>query len=216
MSTLEISAQLRTELGKKNQEVRWAGMIPAVIYGGKQAYNIKVPKNLFDKVFVAAGESTIVNVLLDGKTIPVLIKEYQLDPVTDDLLHVDLYEVDMTKEITVHIALEFVGEAPAVKLGGTLVHNMSQLEVRCLPKDLVHEIKVDVSGLQTFEDKILVSDLPIPAGMKVNADASALVAKVDQQKEEVAPTISEADAVAAVESAKPVKKAEDEEGEEKK
>ena len=176
--------------------------------------NVKVDKNSFIKIFAQAGESTIVELNFeDGKKIPVLIYDYQRNPVSHEVNHIDFYEVDMNKVITTTIPLVFVGEAPAVKaLAGDLFKGLEGVEVTCLPKDLVKQIEVNISSLKTFADVIHVSDLKVPSGMKINNQESVVVAKVMAHIEEVFETVvSEADAVAAVEAA--VKK-EPKEGEE--
>lgn len=188
MEKLILNAETRTEMKKKLVwGLRNEGVIPAVVYGGKENINIKVKKNEFTKLYAKAGESTIITLLLDGKKeIPVLVKDEQVDPILNDYTHVDFKEIDMTKEITVAVELNFMGEAPAIKeLGGTFVRNLNNIQVRCLPNNLVHQIDVDLSALKTFDDAIHVSDLNVPADIHVINIPTQLVAKVVEQKVEV-------------------------------
>jgi large subunit ribosomal protein L25 len=104
------------------------------------------------------------------------------------MVHVDLLRIDMNKPLTATVELKYVGEAPAVKeLGGTLVHNINELEVKCLPKDLVSHINVDVSTLKTFDDVIKLKDLVIPAGIEIISNhaedvlATAIPALTEEQ-----------------------------------
>jgi len=195
MEKLTLDAQTRTEMKKKKVwALREEGVIPAVVYGGKENINIKVKKNEFTKLYAKTGESTIITLVLDGKKeIPVLVKEEQVDPILNDYTHVDFKEIDMAKEIVVPVELNFLGEAPAIKeLGGTFVRNLNHVQVRCLPSKLVHFIDVDLSALKTFDDAIHVSDLKIPEGIKVTNLATQLVAKVVEQKVEIEPVATEA------------------------
>ena len=109
----------------------------------------------------------------------VLIHDTQYHPLTDEIIHVDLYKPDLKKETEAAVPLIFVGESPAVKnLEGTLIKNIQEIEVRALPQDLPHEIKVDVSKLETFEDNILIKDLDIPKGVEVLKEEAEIVVSV--------------------------------------
>lgn len=199
MAHIQLAGQTRTELKKQVAVLRAEGFIPAVVYGGKENRTIKIPASAFQKVFAQAGESSIIDLTIDEKTsIPVLVYDVQKHPTTTEVIHIDFFEVDMNKTITANIPLVFTGIAPALKLGGTLLESLDEVAVTCLPKDLPHDITVDLSVLKTFEDSIHVSDLQIPAGVTVTTPGQVLVAKVVEKLEEVETTISEADAVAAV------------------
>jgi hypothetical protein len=91
-------------------------------------------------------------------------------------MHADLRQIDMNENIEVQVALQFVGESPAVKaLGAILVKNMDEVTVRCLPKDLVHEINVDITSLTQFHDSIAIKDLKLPAGLEVIGNPNDLI-----------------------------------------
>jgi large subunit ribosomal protein L25 len=140
----------------------------------------------FERVFQKAGASTLVDLKIDnGETKKVIIHEPQIDPITNQPIHVDLYQVKMSEKITTEIPLKFIGESPAVKeLGGTLITNRDTIEVECLPQDLVHEIEVDISNLKTFEDLIKISDLKIPAGIEILNDPEETVVSVNPPRTE--------------------------------
>jgi len=111
--------------------------------------------------------------------IPVLIKEVSRDPLTEKFLHVDFYQPKLKEAIEATIPLVFEGEAPAVKeLGGTLVKNISEVEVKALPQNLPKEIKVNVGVLKTFEDHIKIADLKLPEGVKILKEPEEIVAQV--------------------------------------
>ncbi len=181
------------------QLVRASDKIPGVVYGPQFAsLSITLAKREFLHVLRDAGESTLIDCVIEGQKDPVavLIQEVQFDPLNDQVTHVDLRQVDLTQKIEADILLKFVGEAPAVKAeGGSLVRAADTIKVKCLPKDLVHEIEVPIDSLTTFDQVIKVKDIVIPAGMELLSHAEDVVAKV-------APPISEAELAALAE--KPV------------
>jgi len=165
----------------KGADIRTKTIIPAVVYGmGGTAVSLTLNYDEFVKLYDEAGEASLIDLLLNGKMDgKVLIHDIQYDPVSDRIIHVDLRRIDMNKEMTATVELRFVGEAPVIKeQGGTLMHNISKVEVKCLPKDLVSHIDVDLSGLKTFDDTIKVKNLVIPAGITITSPrADDLVAK---------------------------------------
>lgn len=176
--TLKLSARTREAKGEK---VRTKSVLPAVVYGmGDQATSVTLSHEEFVKLYDQAGEASLIDLSLDDKDQgKVLIHDIQYDPVTDQIIHVDLRRIDMNKSMTAKVELRFVGESPVIKeQGGTLMHNISEVEVQCLPKDLISHIDVDISVLHTFDDTIKVKDLPVPATVKItNPNAEDLVAK---------------------------------------
>lgn len=161
-----------------------SGMIPAVLYGkGFSSQTLWIDSKQFDKIHREAGESSIIDLVVSDKdnkkTEKVLIYDLQQDPVSDKIIHVDFYRVRMDEVIETDVNLKFVGEAPAVKeLGGVLVRNVDEVEVKCLPVDLPKEIIVDIASLKTFEDHIYIKDLDISEKVTINADPETLVALV--------------------------------------
>jgi large subunit ribosomal protein L25 len=154
----------------KGEKVRAEGVLPAVIYGaGGETVSLSLIYADFEKMYREAGDASLIDLDIDGKDAgKVLVHEVQYDPVSGKMIHVDFYRIDMSKPITAGVELKFIGEAPAVKeLGGTLVHNVDEVEVKCLPKDLVSHIDVDLSVLKTFDDVIKVKNLVLPAGFTI-------------------------------------------------
>ncbi len=183
----------------KPKKLRAQGLIPVVLYGhGTENRNMAVPYNVFTKAFKAAGESTLLDLELEGNgTVKALVKDWQVDPLTNRYIHVDFYQVNLKEKLKVEIALNFVGESPAVKeQGGSLVKSMTSIRVECLPTDLVHNIDVDVSTLKAFEQMIHVSDLVLPNGIEVLEDANAVVVLVEAPMTE--------DQLKALENAAPI------------
>ena len=180
-----LAVETRTIHGKKLTALRDAGKLPVVLYGPKEAsQSLSVDKRAFEKVLHEAGESSIVTLTGLGTTKDVLIHDVAFDPRKGGVVHADFYAVEAGKEITVGVPLEFVGEAPAVKLGGTLTKVLHEIEVTCLPKDLPQHIEVDVSLLDTFEKQIHVSDLKIPKNVTVENDGEDVVVLVQAVEEE--------------------------------
>lgn len=161
--------------------MRTKTLIPGVVYGmGAPATSVSLNYDEFAKLYDEAGEASLIDLLLgdkaDGK---VLIQDIQYDPVSDRIVHVDLRRIDMNKTMTATVELRFVGEAPVIKeQGGTLMRNIMAVEVKCLPKDLVSHINVDLTVLKTFDDVIKIKDLIVPAGITItNPHAEDLIAK---------------------------------------
>ncbi len=226
METVNLTATLRTETGRQAKQLREKGFIPAVLYGrGAENMNLSFTKGEFEKIYKEAGSSTIVSLKIDGQPpIKALILEPQYDPITDKIIHADLYKVNMKEEIHTEIPLVFVGVSPAVAdLEGNLITSKDAIEVKCLPDKLVSEIEVDISSLKTFEDSIKVSDLIIPEGIEVLAEADETIAMVseprsDAELEEIetpATADEEKAAIEGIEAAAEAEKTGDEESEEK-
>ena len=202
MQKIQVNAKLR-DLKEQNKVLRKQGSIPAVLYGHNvKNQNLSINAVEFEKALKLAGESTIVDLSVDGKNFPVLIQDVQLDNLSYRPMHADFYVVSMTEKLKANVVIEFVGEAPAVKtLGGVLFKQTSEIQVECLPADLPHNIVVDISVLKTFEDAIHVKDLKISGNVKVLSPADETVVKVQPPRDiekELAPVVT--DEKAAVEA----------------
>lgn len=184
---MELTAQKRT---KKPDQIRKEKRIPAVLYGhGIPNIILDVDSVEFNKIHKEAGESTIVTLKIGDEARSVLIYDIQKDPLAGSFSHIDFYQVKMDEKITVSVPLVFIGESPAVKeLAGVFVRNFHEIEIEALPKDLPHEIKVDISVIKTFDDHIYVKDLPVSAGVEILAGAGEIVASViaPRSEEEIA------------------------------
>ena len=185
--TFELTAKQRAALGTRaSKGIRKGGGLPGIVYGaGEEAQTVEIPANEFEKVWKAAGESTIITLKGLGKERSVLIQDVELDKIFGTPIHVDLLAVKADEEVEVGVPLVFTGAAPAEKdLGGSLVKVMHEIEVSALPKNLPHEITVDLSGLKTFEDQIKVGDIVLPAGVKAVSGESEVVALVQPPRAE--------------------------------
>jgi len=184
--TLELKSEKRTLLGKKVKSLRRKGVIPAVVYGGKEgSVPIELGLKEFSKIFKTAGETTLIKLFVNDAVKNVLIHDISRDPMTEEINHVDFYEVKMDEKITTKVSLVFIGDAPAViDLGGVLVKAMQELEVRALPADLPHQIEIDISQLKTFDDNILVKDIKLPKNVEILENLETSVAAVTPPRSE--------------------------------
>jgi large subunit ribosomal protein L25 len=137
----------------------------------------------FQKVLREAGESSLVELDIEGdkEKRPCLIHDLQRDAISDKFIHIDFFQTSLTEEVEVKVPLVFEGTSLAVKdLGGTLVKNISELEIKAFPQNLPHEIRVSIDSLNTFLDHILVKDLNVPKNVKVMAEPDEIVLSVAQ------------------------------------
>lgn len=189
MDMVKLSASAR-DPKVKPQNLRRQGLVPCVVYGSSETLTLQCPRNPLHKAFVQAGESTLVELEVGGKKIPVLFKEIQFDPVTSSEVHVDFFAVNMKKEIEAHVPLRIEGESLAVKdLQAILVIAHDHVTVRCLPADLPHELPISIASLKEFHDVLTLKDLAIPKGVTVMDPPETVLVTVQEprKEEEIAP-----------------------------
>lgn len=184
--TLKGNARTKSD---NTAKLRTASLVPAVVYGkGKETSSITVPAREFSKVWSEVGESGTVTLELESGKETVLIHEVVLDPIRNTPSHVDFLVIDVNKPIEVSVPIEFVGTAPAVKNGlGVLVKVMHEIEVKGLPKDLPHNIEVDLVSLENLESHISVANLSLPNGVTATAEGEEVVASIAPIQEEKEP-----------------------------
>lgn len=171
---------------KAPNTLRAEGFLPAVVYGrSEKSTPIAVDRKAFEKVFKAAGESTVITLTgLDGAK-QALIQEVAVHPVNGAPVHADFYAIEKGQTVTVSVPLEFDGVAPAVKdLGGILTKVLHEVEMEVDPSELPHSIHVDVSKLAGLEDQIKLSDLSFPKSAKISIDMDEVVAMISVAKDE--------------------------------
>ncbi len=183
---MELVTQKREKFGKATSELRAAGLIPAELYGkGIKNEHLAVPVKDFRKIFEQAGESTMIDVMIGNDKRPAIIYDVATDPVTDEILNVDLYQVRLDEKIKIRVPLEFVGESLAIKdEHGILVKPMQELEVEALPNKIPHSIKVDISKITHIGEVVNVGNLDLGSDIKILADATAVLATVTAQMTE--------------------------------
>lgn len=179
--TYALSAKPRTSIGKRSKDELAVMRVPAVMYGSGVANQaISVPRSEFIKVYRQAGYSSLVDITVEGaQPVKAVIKEIQFDPLTVEPRHVDFHQVRMDQEMEAKIPLVFTGESNAVKVdAGTLIKSLDEVEVRCLPANLPHELTVDLSKLATFDDAITVADIKLPNGVELVTSPEMTIATV--------------------------------------
>jgi large subunit ribosomal protein L25 len=184
---IQLKAQKRDKKGTKHSvKLREDGRVPAVVYGKKEtATAITLSEKEFQKALEDAGESTVLELVGVGETKDVLIHDIDRDPVRGTVRHVDFYAIEKGKPVEVSVPIEFTGVSPAEKeLGGSLMKVMHEVEIEALPKDLPHEVILDISILKTFEDQAHASDIMLPAGVTLKTDPDEVIALVTEAKEE--------------------------------
>ena len=187
------------ESGKKGAagRLRRSGKIPAVIYGHTQPTAITVDAREFRGAFKRITENTIVELHMPGGVHEVLVKDYQKDNLTGQILHIDFYEFEKGKALRTRIPIRLQGNAVGVKEGGILETLLRELEVECLPKDLPEELLMDISEL-ALDRALHVRELSLPPGVRSLQAPDQVVCLVAHRKaeEEAAPAAVEGEAVA--------------------
>ena len=176
-----LAAESRDVLGKKVSHLRHQGRLPAVVYGhGQASVPVTIDAHDFGLLWRRIAGSTLVDVAIDGKKPhPVLVQKVQISPVTRKMLHVELFLVRMTEEVTMDIPVVTTGTAPAVyDLGGTVLHALESVKVRALPGNLPERFEVAIDGLADFETSIHVRDLAVPADVVLLTDPDEMVVRI--------------------------------------
>lgn len=186
METLVLKANKR-DGSVKNAEYRAQSLVLAECYGpGKENVSVVVNSSEFIKTYRKAGESTVIDLEIDGKAEKVLVHEVVVHPLNDSIEHVDFKFVDMNVAVVASVPLVFVGVSPAVKNeGGVLVESLQEVEVKALPGDLPHDIEVDISVLEDFHSVIHVSDLKLTDKVEMITDEALTVATVSAPRSAV-------------------------------
>jgi large subunit ribosomal protein L25 len=191
MEIREVTIEKRDGVGKQPaRRLRRAGRVPAVMYGGTQPVPIAVdPREITRVMHGHEGGTQLLRVAFadSGESRMVIIRDMQLDPVTEQLIHVDFQEVRLDRAIQVSVPLRHVGEPVGVKEGkGILEMILREVQVSCLPGAIPEAIDADVSGL-AIHDVLTVGDLPIPEGVRIlNDPGQAVVTVAPPIVEEVA------------------------------
>jgi large subunit ribosomal protein L25 len=184
MAQVQLTADVRTERGKEAaHRLRRQGILPAVLYGGKSG-NIPLSVDLHDLHQIVAkggGETTLIDLAInqekETKTVPVIIKELQIDPVKRTLIHADFLEITMGHVIEIHVPFELTGESPGVKAGGILEFLAREITVECLPSKMVGHFNIDISSLEVG-DSVTVGDLSLGDDYKIITDPETVIVTI--------------------------------------
>jgi large subunit ribosomal protein L25 len=202
VKTPQISAKQRSELGSRaNKRLRDAGMLPGVIYGHKEAV---IPVTLGKKEVVGHLNhgAHLFDLNLDGKSEKVLVKDVQYDHLGMEVLHVDFARVNLDEKVKVTVPVELKGTPKGEADGGVLQQVISELEIECLVTEIPESIRHNVNDL-ALNDVLHISDLKLPAGVRVLQDEHLIVATVKEIAEVVAAPVEEGAAEPEVIGRKP-------------
>jgi len=185
-ATLQVAR--RTVLGKAVKRLRSEGIVPANVYGrGAESVSIQAPLTEFRRVYRSVDRNAVVQMQIDADagTIPVVLREVQRTPVGSEVVHLDFYQVDLTRVIHSEARVVLTGASEAVSLGGTLVQSVDSIMLEALPLEMPSEITVDIGGLDDFGMSVLVRDVELPEGARSVTDGAVAVVTV------LAPRVSE-------------------------
>ena len=193
-----LAAQSRQETGKRVARLRRAGRLPGVVFGhGVPSSNVSVDTHEFELLRKHSSATVLLDLLVDGqKATPAIIQGIQTHPVTRRPLHVDLFAVRMTEELTVDVPIVTTGSSVLVEReNGTLAHQLGSVRVKALPDHLPRAIEVSIDNLTSFDQAIHVRDLTIPSDVTLMTDPDEVVARVlpprVEVEEAVAPSVEE-------------------------
>lgn len=184
MDKITLQAPKRTT-EQSVKDMRIQGSVPGNIYGNIEGnVLVSMEEVALKKAYIKAGESTLVQLDVDGTTVPVLFHSIDFDPVSDRMIHVDFYAVNMKEEVEAEVHIHLTGESPAIKEGGILVNAMHTVTVKALPANLPHELTADLAKLAAFGDTITVADLVVPQGVTIINAAEDVIAIAQQPRAE--------------------------------
>ena len=178
MEKTVMKANRREVIGKQVKALRREGKLPAVIYGhGIEPTAIALDARQTNKVLSSVGTSTLITIDLEGEEYSVLVRDRQHHVLLRHLLHVDFQVLSMTETVRASVSVVLGEEdAPAVEsYGAMIITGVESLDIECLPSDLVDRIVVDISGLESIGDSILVRDLPVPDGITIMEDPGTMI-----------------------------------------
>ncbi len=202
---LSLAAEPREVVGKKVATLRRSGRLPAVVFGhGVGSENVSIDAHEFDLLRRKAGQNELIDLSVDSKKArPVLVHGVQVHPVHRRPLHIDLFLVRMTEELTVDVPLVAIGTSNAIEnLNGTLMHQLESVRIKALPDHLPQSIEYSIESLVDFDAAIKVSDLTIPGDVTLLTDRDEVVAKVLASRLQAEEAALEAEeAVSAAEAA---------------
>jgi large subunit ribosomal protein L25 len=197
VSETALVVSTRQGVGKgAARKLRAAGRIPGVLYGrGRETMPVALDPRALERILRSSGLNTLLDVSVEGRgdlgPTVALVKELQRDPLRGVITHADLYQVDLTRTIEVDVPIHLVGKPKGIDMGGVLDHILREVRVECLPRAIPEAIEVDVSEME-INDVLHVSDLPLPADVKLVTDPELGVAHVAVPAAEEVPAAAEA------------------------
>ncbi len=196
MEKIVLKAEKRNVVGKQVRALRRTGKLPAVIYGHRiDPMAIMLDAHESNLILSRASSTALVNIQVDSKEYPCLVREKQRNFIKGGLIHVDFQAVSLTEKISAMVGIELDGESPAAKnFGATLIQNLTEIEVEALPTDLPERYVVDVSKLAEVGDSLLVKDLEVSDKVEILTDLDEVIVVATAPR--VSEEAEEAEAVA--------------------
>ena len=180
MESTLLKAQTRTVISKGLNRLRRDGLLPGVLYGSNvDPVALQLPAHEAGQLLTRLQGTILIDLEVDGQTHTTIVRELQRDVLRGHPVHVDFMAVDMEQVLTIMVPINLVGESPAVATGEyAVMTSLYELEVECLPKDIINIVEVSVEGLTELGDTILVSDVVVPEGINILTDLEEAVARV--------------------------------------
>lgn len=206
MSETALVVEAREATGKgAARKLRAAGRIPAVLYGrGRDSLPLALDPRALERILRSAGANALLDLTIQGRSdlsdTVALVKELQRDPLRGEIIHADLYQVDLSRAVEVEVPIHLVGKPRGLEFGGILEHTLREVTLECLPRSIPDAIEVDISHLE-LGDVLHVRDLPLPEGVSLVSDPDLGVALIAAPAAEAG--AEEAAAAATAEGAAP-------------
>jgi large subunit ribosomal protein L25 len=182
---MQLKGLPRQPLGKRSRRLLREGKLPAIVYGhNTDPTPITLDRLEFQKVFIKSGRTHLVDLAIEDRTEKVLVREIQTHPRRLGPIHVDFYQVNLQEKIEVEVPVHLIGESAPVKRGDAdILQPIHSIRVECLPSEIPEAFEVDISPLEEIEMELRISDLSVPKGVTVLADATDLVVKIVHKRE---------------------------------
>src|SRR5215472_16863775 len=178
---MQLNASKREITGKASRRLRHHGRLPAVIYGSRTAAaSIELDAHEFERVYARSGRTQLIDLVIEsGRPHKVLVKEVQVSPRRNTVLHVDFHQVSLRERLQVDVPVSVIGEAEPVRAGeADVLQVMHALKVECVPTLIPEVVEADISGLAEVDAAVRVADLHLPAGVTAVADQDEVVVKL--------------------------------------
>ncbi len=185
---IKLKVKERKVLGKKVKNLRKEGIIPAELFGPKiENKHLSVSYSDFIDVYKKAGKNTIIELDIENEkeTVPTLVSDIQVHPIKREPLAIDFYMVSRDTKLETEVPITLTGEAPAEKEGLIIVQVLDEIGIESLPQDIPDEIEVDISNLESTQDKIYVKDLEVPEDIEIKTKENNAVVTVSEKEEEI-------------------------------
>ena len=196
MEKLNLNVTNRTITGKKVKTLRNQGLIPMNMFGyGTDSQALQCDLSQLNKILPVAGTNIPISINIDGETKDAsesicFVRDLQWDPISDKLLHVDLYRVDTSRTVTIEVPITLTGTSDAIiNMGGTLIQPVSSVTVQGLPLNIPTEFVLDITSLDGFDKSILISDLETDDSIELMNPEDQMLARVLPPRIEEEPTV---------------------------